>query len=68
MDSIEERIQRGCSKRIAELEAERDRLREALETIAEERDAGRHDGLLEPCPVHDADTMFAIARAVLEGK
>lgn len=40
-------------------------LREALEFIAEEHDAGRHDGLPEPCPAHDADTMWATARAAL---
>jgi hypothetical protein len=54
--------------RVEKLEAERDGLREALETIAEERDAGRHDGLPEPCPALDAETMFAVARAALEGK
>ncbi len=42
-----------------------EQMREALEYIAEEYDAGRHDGLPEPCPAHDADTMFAIAHAVL---
>ncbi len=46
-------------------EAEIKRLREALETIADANDAGRHDGLPEPCPVYDADTMFAIARNAL---
>ena len=46
-------------------EAERDRLKAALETIAEEHDAGRHDGLPEPCPAHDADTMFYVARKAL---
>jgi len=45
--------------------AERDRLKAALETIAEEHDAGRHDGLPEPCPAHDADTMFYVARKAL---
>jgi len=40
----------------------------ALETIAESHDAGRHDGLPEACPAHDADTMFAIARAALNQK
>lgn len=34
----------------------------ALETIAEEHDAGRHDGLPEPCPAHDAVFMWAVAR------
>jgi hypothetical protein len=41
-------------------------LREALELIAESNDAGRHDGKPEPCPVHDADTMFAVARRALD--
>lgn len=50
----------------AALLAERDRLREALEEIAAEHDAGRHDGLPEPCPALDADTMFALARAALK--
>lgn len=40
-------------------------LREALEFIAESHDAGRHDGLPEPCPAHDADTMWAVAVAAL---
>lgn len=40
-------------------------LEEALEEIAEDHDAGRHDGLPEPCPALDADTMFAIARRAL---
>jgi hypothetical protein len=42
--------------------------RRALEIIAESHDAGRHDGLPEACPAHDADTMFAIARAALNQK
>jgi len=46
-------------------EARAERLRVALETIAEEHDAGRHDGLPEPCPAHDADTMFYVARKAL---
>lgn len=49
-----------------DLAAQNARLREALEYIAEEHDAGRHDGLREPCPAHDADTMWATARAALE--
>jgi len=44
------------------------RLRVALETIAEERDAGRHDGIYEACPAHEDDVMFAIARKALEDK
>ena len=53
---------------LAAARAENDKLREALECIAEEHDAGRHDGLPEPCPAHDADTMFAIACAALAEK
>jgi len=45
-----------------------EKLEGALETIAEEHDAGRHDGLPEPCPAHDADTMFAVARQALTGE
>lgn len=33
-------------------------MHEALTEIAEEIDAGRHDGLPEPAPAHDADVMF----------
>ena len=36
-------------------EATIDKLREAVECIAESHDAGRHDGLPEPCPAHDAE-------------
>ena len=54
-----------AADRIEALTAENERLREALETIAEERDAGRHDGLPEPCPAHEDVTMWAIARAAL---
>lgn len=52
-------------ERLLSTEAERDCLKAALETIAEEHDAGRHDGLPEPCPAHDADTMFYVARKAL---
>jgi hypothetical protein len=38
----------------------------ALEQIAEEHDAGRHDGLPEPCPAYDdPHTPWLIARAAL---
>lgn len=47
------------------LTAENERLRSALECIAESHDAGRHDGLPEPCPAHDATHMWAIARGAL---
>ncbi len=43
-----------------------EKMRAALETIAESHDAGRHDGLPEPCPAHDADTMWAIATQALD--
>lgn len=57
---------RGTTDAVERVEAGvREKFREALEAIAEEHDAGRHDGLPEPCPAHDADTMFAIARAAL---
>ncbi len=52
-------------KRAEAAEAREQALREALATIAEEHDAGRHDGQPEPCPAHDADVMWAIARAAL---
>ena len=45
-----------------------EKMEAALEIIAEEHDSGRHDGLPEPCPAHDADTMFAIARQALTGE
>ena len=44
---------------------EGEQLRAALEFIAEGRDSGRHDGLPEDGPVHDAETMFAVAREAL---
>jgi len=52
----------------AELRAERDRLKAALETIAEGCDSGRHDGLPEEHPAHDADIMHYIACEALEGR
>lgn len=42
------------------------RFRDALETISEGCDSGRHDGLPEDGPIHDAATMFAIARNALD--
>lgn len=51
---------------LAAKEAEIAKLREALEFIAEEHDAGRHDGLPEPCPAHDDVTMWATARQALK--
>lgn len=39
---------------------------EALEYIADSHDAGRHDGLPEPCPAHDAEEMWAVAREALK--
>jgi len=52
-------------KQIDALTAERDTLREALEKIAEQHDAGRHDGKTELCPAHDDYAMWLIARAAL---
>lgn len=53
--------------RAARLAAEADAaaLRDALEYIAEEHDAGRYDGKPEPCPAHDDVTMWAVARDAL---
>ena len=52
--------------RIAELKANTDQLVEALEFIAEESDAGRHDGLPEPCPAHSDYEMWIKAREALQ--
>jgi hypothetical protein len=68
LNALIEHVRAGQSanaERVSLLEAENARLREALETIAEGRDAGRHDGLPEDYPVHEADLMFAVARAAL---
>lgn len=40
-----------------EKDKEIERLRAALEFIAEQHDAGRHDGFPEPCPAHDGVVM-----------
>jgi hypothetical protein len=56
---------RAAAQEIRHLRAVNAELLAALDQIAQERDAGRHDGLLEPCPALDADTMWAIARAAL---
>jgi hypothetical protein len=45
-----------------------EKFRKALDFIAEGIDVGRHDGLSEDGPAHDADTMFAVARKALEEK
>jgi hypothetical protein len=50
---------------LTSLRADKAALVEALEQIAEEHDAGRHDGLPEPCPAHDDVLMWTIARAAL---
>lgn len=47
--------------------AEIDRLRGALERIAEEEDRGRHDGFPEPGPRHDEYQAWIIARTALKG-
>lgn len=39
--------------------------RDALEYIAEEHDAGRHDGLPEPCPANDVYLMWLCAKEAL---
>ena len=44
-----------------------ERYERALEQIAEEHDAGRHDGLPEPCPAHEAGVMWHVARSALAG-
>ena len=64
VESLKQNVEQ-TSAMYHEVVAERDRLKAALETIAEEHDAGRHDGLPEPCPAHDADTMFYVARKAL---
>lgn len=53
---------------VAKLTEERDRLKAALETIAEGRDSGRHDGLPEEHPAHSAVLMHYIACEALEGR
>ena len=58
-------IVKKAATAIRALGAENEMLREALEKIAEESDAGRHDGLPEPCPAHDDLHMWLIARAAL---
>jgi hypothetical protein len=58
---------RANAARLLELEAENKRLREGLEFIAEEIDAGRHDGLPEPSPAHCDVAMWAVARTALKG-
>lgn len=50
---------------VSALQGEVERLRAALEFIAEGRDVGRHDGLPEDGPAHDGDTMFFVARQAL---
>jgi hypothetical protein len=46
--------------------SEIERLREALEMVASEGDAGRHDGLPEPCPLLGNFEMWMIARSALK--
>jgi hypothetical protein len=50
---------------VKRLRSENGNLRAALERIAESRDAGRHDGLREECPLHDQYTMWLDARCAL---
>jgi hypothetical protein len=58
-------VQIALQAEIESLRAENERLRAALEQIAESRDAGRHDGLPEPYPVFNQYEMWSIARDVL---
>jgi transposase len=60
-DVVEEQI-----ARIAQLEAEVARLREALEEISEGEDRGRHDGKPESGPLEDWRSQL-IARRALNG-
>lgn len=62
------RIHEAAEAREAKLYEKIGELEAALEFIAEAYDAGRHDGLPEPCPAHDAETMFAVANAALKGE
>lgn len=55
----------ASDKAVEVLKAENERLREALEHIAEERDVGRHDGLPEAGPAHEDYVMWLVARAAL---
>lgn len=50
---------------VREQDGEIARLREALEYIAEEHDAGRHDGRPEACPANNAVQMWSAAREAL---
>lgn len=56
---------RKAATAIYTLLADNERLRGALEEIAEEHDAGRHDSLTEPCPAHNDLHMWLIAREAL---
>lgn len=55
----------AATAKLAQAEGKIATMRGALETIAEEHDAGRHDGLPEACPAHEAEVMWAVARAAL---
>jgi hypothetical protein len=57
-----------AAKKLCKVAAnEIERLVEQLEFIAESHDAGRHEGLPEPYPAHDAETMWAVACESLRG-
>ena len=58
---------RKVAATIRQQAAEIERLREALEYVAESRDAGRHDGLREECPANDEVMMWLRAREALNG-
>jgi len=53
------------SRRMERAEARAEWLEAALQFIAEEHDAGRHDGLPESCPAHDEYVMWEAAREAL---
>ena len=66
-DYVEELKEDLCRKEaiIESLTAQLAMAREALENIAEECDAGRHDGLPEPYPAHEDVIMWMIARQAI---
>lgn len=67
-DGAETRVPITCGqvRNIIATYRERDSYKAALEEIAAEHDAGRHDGLPEPCPALEDVVMWYIARTALE--
>lgn len=60
----EKEFQRKYANREA---ARAERLREALDKVAESRDAGRHDGKPEPCPAYsEVEIPWLIARQAVD--